>query len=88
LHFWLTDHAAVLARAKAAGVELESKLIAAQDAGQLKTFNQKYAGADVRRRSPGGAYALRRGTSPFTRCAGRRSVREAVGDVVKAVFDG
>ena len=33
LHFRLTDHAAVLARAKAAGVELESKLIAAQDEG-------------------------------------------------------
>jgi hypothetical protein len=32
----------VLARAKAAGVELESKPIAAQDAGQLREFNQEY----------------------------------------------
>jgi hypothetical protein len=42
LHFRLTDHAAVLARAKAAGVELESRLTAAQDAGQLREFNQEY----------------------------------------------
>jgi hypothetical protein len=42
LHFRLTDHAAVLARAKAAGVELESKLSAAQDAGQLTEFNREY----------------------------------------------
>jgi len=42
LHFRLTDHAAVLARAKAAGVDLESKLTAAQDAGQLREFNQEY----------------------------------------------
>src|SRR5262245_35731160 len=42
LHFRLTDHTAVLARAKAAGVELDSKLIAAQDAGQLREFNREY----------------------------------------------
>ena len=42
LHFRLTEHSAVLARAKAAGVDLESKLTAAQDAGQLREFNQEY----------------------------------------------
>jgi hypothetical protein len=42
LHFRLTDHAAVLARAKAAGVDLENKLTVAQDEGQLKEFNQEY----------------------------------------------
>jgi hypothetical protein len=42
LHFRLTDHATVLARAKAAGIELESKLTAAQDAGQLSEFNREY----------------------------------------------
>jgi hypothetical protein len=42
LHFRLTDHATVLARAKAAGVSLEGKLAIAQDAGQLRDFNRRY----------------------------------------------
>jgi hypothetical protein len=42
LHFRLTDHAAVLARAKAAGASLEDRLSAAQDAGQLREFNRQY----------------------------------------------
>ncbi len=43
LHFRLSDHAAVLARAKAAGAALEDKLSAAQDSGELMAFNAEYA---------------------------------------------
>jgi hypothetical protein len=42
LHFRLTPHATVLARAKAAGVALEDKLGAAQQIGGLKGFNAEY----------------------------------------------
>jgi hypothetical protein len=42
LKFKLTDHATVLARAKAGSMAIEDRLVAVQDAGQLREFNKEY----------------------------------------------
>jgi hypothetical protein len=42
LKFRLTDHAAVLARAKAGSMAIEDRLAAVQDTGQLKAFNKEF----------------------------------------------
>jgi hypothetical protein len=89
LHFRLTDHATVLARAKAAGVELESKLTAAQDEGQLREFNQEY-----QRRRLAAKMAGRRFISYQEARARLRALLAAAaagkftGNVIQRVFDG
>lgn len=89
LKFRLTPHAAVLAKAKAAGVTLESKLAAAQATGGLKEFNAEY---QRRRRA---AQAAGRRFMHYNEARGRfRAVLAAaaagkpVGDVLRAVFEG
>lgn len=88
LRFRLTDHGAVMARAKAAGIALEDKLSAAQDAGQLKGFNQEYS----RRRRAGQAQGEKFMAYSLARARLRAVLAAAasgkpVGDVLKAVFE-
>ena len=89
LHFRLTDHAAVLTRAKAAGVDLESKLTAAQDAGQLSEFNREY-----QRRRLAAKMAGRRFISYQEARARLRALLAAAaagkftGNVIQRVFEG
>jgi hypothetical protein len=89
LHFRLTDHAAVLARAKAAGVELESQLAAAQNAGQLSEFNHEY-----QRRRLAAKMVGRRFISYQEARARLRALLAATaagkfnGDVIRRVFEG
>ena len=53
LHFRLTDHASVMARAKATGVALEDKLSAAQATGDLKPFHAEYQRRRVKAQAAG-----------------------------------
>jgi hypothetical protein len=89
LRFRLTDHATVLARIRATGFALEGELTAAQEAGQLKTFNQEYA---KRRRAAQAAgkrfphYSIARARLRALLAAAADG-RDDGGDILKRVFD-
>jgi hypothetical protein len=51
----LSEHATVMARAKAAVVELERRLVAAQASGALQAFNVQYRKRGWRRMRPASA---------------------------------
>jgi hypothetical protein len=88
LRFRLTEHATVLARIRATGVALEGKLTAAQEAGQLKAFNQEYA----KRRRAAQAAGKRFPHYSIARARLRALLAAAAdgrysGDVLKKVFE-
>jgi hypothetical protein len=88
LHFRLTDHAAVLARAKATSTTLEDRLVQVQDAGLLRDFNKEY-----QRRRMAAKLAGRKLIDYQTARRRLRAVLAAVaagrysGDVIRRVFE-
>jgi hypothetical protein len=89
LHFRLTDHAAVLARAKAAGVELESKLTAAQDAGQLREFNQEYQRRRLAAKMAGRRFiGYQEARARLRALLAAAAAGKFTGNVILRVFDG
>jgi hypothetical protein len=89
LHFRLTDHAAVLARAKAAGAELESKLTAAQDAGQLREFNQEYQRRRLAAKTIGRRFiSYQEARARLRALLAATAARKFTGNVIQRVFGG
>jgi hypothetical protein len=89
LHFRLTYHAVVLARAKAAGVELESKLTAAQDEGQLKEFNQEYQRHRLAAKMVGRRFiSYQEARARLRALLAAAAAGKFTGNVVQRVFEG
>jgi hypothetical protein len=89
LHFRLTDHAAVLARAKAAGVELESKLTAAQDAGQLSEFNREYQRRRLAANTVGQRFiSYQEARARLRALLAATAAGKVTGNVIQRVFEG
>ena len=89
LHFRLTDHATVLARAKAAGVELESKLTAAQDAGQLREFNQEYQRRRLAAKTVGRRFiSYQEARARLRALLAAAAAGKFTGNVIQRVFEG
>jgi hypothetical protein len=89
LHFRLTDHAAVLARAKAAGVELESKLTAAQDTGQLSEFNREYQRRRLAAKMAGRRFiSYREARARLRALLAAAAAGKFTGNVIQRVFEG
>jgi hypothetical protein len=89
LRFRLTEHAAVLARAKAAGVNLESKLAAAQDAGQLREFNQEYRRRRLAAKMVGGrSISYREARARLRALLAATAAGKFTGNVIQRVFEG
>lgn len=90
LKFRLSDHAAVLARARTGSLAIEDRLAAAQDAGQLRAFNKEFK----RRR----LMAQRAGEKRFMNYGAARRRLAALlaataagkfhGDVIQGAFEG
>jgi hypothetical protein len=89
LRFRLTDQAAVLERIRTAGIALEDKLAAAQNAGLLREFNREY-----QRRRMAAKLAGKRFIDYQVSRARLRAVLAAVadgrfsGDIIRRVFEG
>jgi hypothetical protein len=89
LHFRLTEHSAVLARAKAAGVDLESKLTAAQDAGQLREFNQEYQRRRLAANTVGRRFiSYQEARARLRALLAAAAAGKFTGNVILRVFDG
>jgi hypothetical protein len=89
LHFRLTDHTAVLARAKAAGVQLESKLMAAQDTGQLSEFNREYQRRRLAAKMAGRRFiSYREARARLRALLAATAAGKFFGDVIRKVFEG
>jgi hypothetical protein len=89
LHFRLTDHAAVLARAKAAGVDLEGKLTAAQDEGQLKEFNQEYQRRRLAANTVGRRFiSYQEARARLRALLAATAAGKFTGNVIQRVFEG
>jgi hypothetical protein len=88
LHFRLTDHGTVMGRVRTAGIALEEKLAAAQDAGLLREFNKEY-----QRRRRAAAMTGRKfmyyseARARFRAVLAAAASGKPVGDVLLAVFD-
>jgi hypothetical protein len=89
LHFRLTDHAAVLERIRTAGIALEDKLTAAQNAGLLREFNKEYQRRRMAAKVAGKKFIDYRDARARLRAVlaaaadGRFS-----GDIIRRVFEG
>jgi hypothetical protein len=89
LQFRLTDHAAVLARAKAAGVELESQLAAAQNAGQLSEFKQEYQRRRLAAKTAGRRFiSYQEARSRLRALLAATAAGKFAGNVIQRVFEG
>jgi hypothetical protein len=89
LHFRLTDHAAVLARAKAAGASLEDKLSAAQDAGQLRDFNRHYQQRRLAAKLAGHSFiGYGEARARLRALLAASAAGKFNGDIIRRVFEG
>jgi hypothetical protein len=88
LHFRLTAHATVMARAKAAGAALEEKLVAAQEVGGLKQFNAEYQRRRRAAATAGHKFMLyNEARARFRALLAAAASGRPVADVLRAVFD-
>jgi hypothetical protein len=89
LHFRLTNHVAVLARAKAAGASLEARLTIAQDAGQLRDFNLQYQQHRLAAKLAGRSFiGYGEARARLRALLAATAAGKFTGDIIRRVFEG